>query len=357
MKLAVAGKGGVGKTTLTAWLADYLARSGQTVWMVDADTALSLGQASGLSRDQLPEPLAGRRDLIEQRIRAGGTMLNLNPDVGDLPESLFVPVPLGGPALPGCTAGEKRLLVMGGLTAAGGGCACEANALLKALLAHLVLERREWVLVDLEAGVEHLGRGTVAHADGVIVVSEPSYRGLETAAEVGRMAAGLGLERQLLVLNRAPAAFLDGHEAAPPSSPDNPHGQNSLHRQNNLHGQDSLHGRQNLHGLPGLPAIPGLPQSHVALPVVPALVARQLQTPCVLGLETGAPYRNEHAGAGPDAGTGTGTVTTTGAGADAGKHPYADAGANKDTGGHAGAPPDVDAILARILAHFRPQEG
>lgn len=338
MKLAVAGKGGVGKTTLTAWLADYLARSGQTVWMVDADTALSLGQASGLSRDQLPEPLAGRRDLIEQRIRAGGTMLNLNPDVGDLPESLFVPVPLGGPALPGCTAGEKRLLVMGGLTAAGGGCACEANALLKALLAHLVLERREWVLVDLEAGVEHLGRGTVAHADGVIVVSEPSYRGLETAAEVGRMAAGLGLERQLLVLNRAPAAFLDGPEAAPPSSPDNPHGQNSLHRQNNSHGQDSLHGRQNLHGLP---AIPGLPQSHVALPVVPALVARQLQTPCVLGLETGASYRNEHAGAG----------------ADAGKHSYTDAGANKDTGGHAGAPTDMDAILARILAHFRPQEG
>lgn len=326
MKLAVAGKGGVGKTTLTAWLADYLARSGQTVWMVDADTALSLGQASGLSRDQLPEPLAGRRDLIEQRIRAGGTMLNLNPDVGDLPESLFVPVPLGGPALPGCTAGEKRLLVMGGLTAAGGGCACEANALLKALLAHLVLERREWVLVDLEAGVEHLGRGTVAHADGVIVVSEPSYRGLETAAEVGRMAAGLGLERQLLVLNRAPAAFLDGPEAAPPSSPDNPHGQNNLHRQNNSHGQDSLHGRQNLHSLP---AIPGLPQSHVALPVVPALVARQLQTPCVLGLTTGAPYRNEHAGAGPDAGT----------------------------GGHAGAPTDVDAILARILAHFRPQAG
>ncbi|GFM38617.1 ATP-binding protein [Desulfovibrio psychrotolerans] len=332
MKLAVAGKGGVGKTTLTAWLADYLARSGQTVWMVDADTALSLGQASGLSRDQLPEPLAGRRDLIEQRIRAGGTMLNLNPDVGDLPESLFVPVPLGGPALPGCTAGEKRLLVMGGLTAAGGGCACEANALLKALLAHLVLERREWVLVDLEAGVEHLGRGTVAHADGVIVVSEPSYRGLETAAEVGRMAAGLGLEQQLLVLNRAPAAFLDEHDAAPPSSPGNPDGQNSLHRQNNLHGQDSLHGRQNLHSLPaipGLPGIPGLPQSHVALPVVPALVARQLQTPCVLGLETGAPYRNEHAGAGPDSGS----------------------------GGHAGAPTDVDAILARILAHFRPQEG
>ena len=242
MKLAFAGKGGVGKTTLTAWTADYLARTGRTVWMVDADTALSLGQASGLGHAELPESLSRREDLIRERIGAG--MLSLTPEVGDLPESLSVDLPLSGPALPGHEPGRKRLLVMGAVASADGGCACEANALLKALLAHLVLDRSEWVLVDLEAGVEHLGRGTVAHVDGLVVVSEPSYRGLETAAEVGRMGADLGLERQILVLNRTDAAT----------------------------------------DLAALPNLPGLPGRRTAFPPLPSLAARQLTSPSVLGL-------------------------------------------------------------------------
>ena len=203
MKIAISGKGGVGKTSLTAWLGDYLARRGEKVWLVDADTALSLGQASGLERAALPEPLTGRAALIEERIRPAGKggMMDLDPQVSDLPEALSASLPLAGPAA--AEQGEKRLLVMGPLTNAGGGCACESNALLKALLAHLVLDRREWVLVDMEAGVEHLGRGTVAHVDALLVVSEPSMRSLETAAEVARMAGDLGLRRQVLVLNKA----------------------------------------------------------------------------------------------------------------------------------------------------------
>lgn len=240
MKLAFAGKGGVGKTTLVAWTADYLARAGYTVWMVDADTALSLGQASGLSRSELPLPLIRREDIIRERI-GSGTMLHLNPEVSDLPEQLAVPVPVKGPLSEHGKKGQKFLLVMGSVTNAGGGCACEANALLKALLAHLVLDRNGIVLVDLEAGVEHLGRGTVAHVDGVVVVSEPSYRGLETAAEVGRMSTELGLTQQVLALNRCSSVS-------------------------------------------SLPELQGLPSKAVTVPYISSLAERQLANPSVVGL-------------------------------------------------------------------------
>lgn len=205
MKLAFAGKGGVGKTTLCAWMADLLAVQGHDVWLVDADTALSLGQASGLDAAALPKPLVLREDLIRQRIGQG--MMNLNPEVGDLPEDLGVDVPLGREPLPGITPGTKRLLLMGTVTAAGGGCACEANTLLKALLRHLVVEAGGWVLVDLEAGVEHLGRGTIYKVDGLVVVSEPSLRAVNTASQISALAADLGLKKQVLVLNRCGEDF------------------------------------------------------------------------------------------------------------------------------------------------------
>jgi len=239
MKIAFAGKGGVGKTSLAAWTADLLARRGHDVWMIDADTALSLGRASGLPDHSLPEPLVRRADLVRERIHAGG-FLDLNPEVGDLPETLAVDVPLGAAPLPGVTPGRKRLLVMGALTDAGGGCACDANALLKAVLAHLVMGRDEWVLVDLEAGVEHLGRGTVAHVDGLVVVSEPSMRGLLVGAEVGRMARDLGLGNQVLVINR--------------------------------------------HAGGEVPELPGLPAGRLAVPSLDGLIRRQMTEASVLGL-------------------------------------------------------------------------
>jgi CO dehydrogenase maturation factor len=96
---------------------------------------------------------------------------------------------------------------MGTIAAAGGGCACSPNALLKALLAHLIIERRQWVIVDLEAGVEHLGRGTIQSVDGLVVVSEPSMRSLQTAARIGSLANEMGLSRQVLIINRAPEDF------------------------------------------------------------------------------------------------------------------------------------------------------
>jgi len=229
MKIAVAGKGGVGKTSLSAWLGDYLARQGRDVWLVDADTALSLGEALGLPGAQAPRPLIEDDELVRERVGAGG-FINLSPRVEDLPERLAVPV-----------AG-MRLLVMGTVAGAGGGCACAANALLKALLAHLILEREQWLIVDLEAGVEHLGRGVIAGVDGLAVVAQPGARSLRVAAGVGAMAAQLGLRRQALFLNSCEQA-------------------------------------------PDLPDMAGLPKLAAHLRPLPSLLSRQLEDGCVLHLD------------------------------------------------------------------------
>lgn len=203
MKLAIAGKGGVGKTSLAVWLGDYLARRGEEVWLVDADVSLSLGQALGLSRKEIPTPLIREKDLILERVGEG--FIRLNPEVRDLPERLSKKV------------GNLNLLVMGAVAAAGSGCACAPNALLKALLAHMIIERRQWVIVDLEAGVEHLGRGTVQAVSGLVVVSDPSMRSLQTAAQISSLARELGLSRQALVINRASDNFcLPGIDELPP---------------------------------------------------------------------------------------------------------------------------------------------
>ncbi len=228
MKLAVAGKGGVGKTTLTVLLGEYLTRCGQEVWLVDADTALCLGPALGLSPEAVPTPLIANSELIRQRVGGDG-MISLNPQVHDLPEKLRA------------RAGNMNLLVMGSVAGAGGGCACAANALVKSLLGHLVEERGQWVIVDLEAGVEHLGRGTVQAVDGLVVVSEPSLRGLTTAAQISGLAHDLGLSRQALVLNRA-------------------------------------------NGDCALPEVPGLPPLAAALPRLASLEARQLHSASALDL-------------------------------------------------------------------------
>lgn len=200
MKIAFAGKGGTGKTTIAAWTADYLARQGYDVWLIDADTAMSLGRASGLREDQIPRPLTEHKELIQERIGSG--LIRLNPDVEDLPQKLSVEIPLTGKPNEGITPGKKRLLVMGTVQTAGSGCACGANALLKALMGELLYDEKVRVIVDLEAGVEHLGRGTVEKVDLLAVVSELSLRSLETATKVSKLAKELGLSNQLLLLNR-----------------------------------------------------------------------------------------------------------------------------------------------------------
>lgn len=249
----------MGKTTLTAWLGDYLARQGHDVWLVDADTALSLGVACGLEPDQLPAALTKSEELIREQIGSG--MLCLNPDLSGLPARLAVQAPVVGPVAQGVVPGTKNLLLMGQVDHGGGGCACEANTLLKAFLAHMFFDEQPGhVLVDMEAGVEHLGRGTVAAADGLVVVSEPSLRSLLTAVEVSRLARQLELTRQVLVINRFDGPLLPDGLTPVLSFPASPAGKAC---------RDDL------------------PRDRLAVPVLPTLVERQWESGNVLFGDTG----------------------------------------------------------------------
>jgi CO dehydrogenase maturation factor len=186
MKIAVSGKGGVGKTTLSSLLARYWARKGYRVLAVDADPDANLGSALGIDTAGLV-PVAKMEELIEERTGAKpgtvGGFFKLNPKVDDLPEAL---------------SREKdgvKLLVMGTIKRGGGGCICPESTLLKALVIHLVLYQKDVVIMDMEAGIEHLGRGTAQGVDRLVIVVEPGRRSIETAAKVRELTQDIGLHK------------------------------------------------------------------------------------------------------------------------------------------------------------------
>ena len=187
MKLAISGKGGVGKTTLVALLAREAVSRGYKVLAVDADPDANLASTLGIEEELTP--LAELRELIAERTGEGG-LIKLNPRVDDIPDRYSV-----------CKDGV-RLMVLGAIRQGGGGCACPESSFLRELLAHLLLERDELVLVDMEAGIEHLGRGTAQGVDALLVVVDPDRRSLETAARIRHLAEGIGLRRVLAVGNR-----------------------------------------------------------------------------------------------------------------------------------------------------------
>jgi len=185
LKIAIGGKGGVGKTTVCAIWAQLFAEDGFDVLAIDADPNSNLASAFGIASELSPEPLVKMKELIAERTGtakdAVGAYFRLNPKVSDLPEKFWL------------EANGSKLLVLGAMTQAGTGCACPEGAFLKALLTHTILQRQEVVLVDLAAGVEFMGRASVQGIDALVLVVEPGGRRIQTANDLAKMAEELGI--------------------------------------------------------------------------------------------------------------------------------------------------------------------
>ncbi len=196
MKIAITGKGGVGKTTLSAILSHLYASEGKKVIAVDADPDANLAAALGIPAEALSKirPIAEITELIEERMGArpgtSGGIFKLNPKVDDIPEEF------------GYRFDNIVLLITGKSKEAASGCYCPENVFLRRLLKHLVVSRDEIVIVDMEAGIEHLTRGTTEAVDAFIVVVEPGQRSIQTANTVKEMAKGLGVKKVFVVANK-----------------------------------------------------------------------------------------------------------------------------------------------------------
>ncbi|MEN6592871.1 MAG: AAA family ATPase [Methanobacterium sp.] len=199
MKIATTGKGGVGKTTLSGTLAFILSRT-YKVFAIDADPDMNLASSMGIHTKITP--ISKMRDLIKERTGAEpgsafGEVFKINPKISDLPETMSVKVK---------DDDSLKLLVMGTVDKGGEGCICPASVLLKALMRDLILKKDEIVILDMEAGIEHLGRRTAEAVDVMVIVVEPGLKSVETAERINKLAADIGIKNIVVVINKVSSA-------------------------------------------------------------------------------------------------------------------------------------------------------
>ena len=194
MKFAISGKGGVGKTTFASFLIRAFSEEGKKVLAIDADPDANLAQALGIPQGADIVPISNMKELIEERTETKlgtmGSFFKLNPKVDDLPDKLSIKID------------NIRLMVLGGVKKGGAGCICPESTLLKNLVRHIVLARDEVIVLDMEAGLEHLGRGTAAAVNRLIVVVEPGRRSIDTAGHIRQLAEDIGVKKVSLVGNK-----------------------------------------------------------------------------------------------------------------------------------------------------------
>lgn len=195
MKLAVSGKGGAGKTTIAGTLARLRARSGQRVLAIDADPNPNMAVVLGLLRSQAFDLQPIPRDMAEWRQDAGGrAYVHLHLPIAEIEQRYGIPAP-----------DDITLLVTGRIEQAGVGCMCDPHAIARGLM-RLVHAEADDVVTDMEAGLEHLSRGTVEHVDALLIILEPYYRSLETGARAHTLAGQLGVPRLYAVANKTRSA-------------------------------------------------------------------------------------------------------------------------------------------------------
>ena len=194
MKVAITGKGGVGKTTLSSTLARLYAAEGRNVLAADVDPDANLGLALGFTQEEVNSitPISKMRKLVEERTgaNADNKFFKLNPQVSDIPDAYAKEI------------NGVKLLVMGTVETGGSGCVCPEHVMLKAILSNLVFRKNDVVIMDMEAGLEHLGRGTASMMDQFIVVIEPGARSVQTYVRIKELARDIGITKVRVVANK-----------------------------------------------------------------------------------------------------------------------------------------------------------
>jgi len=193
MKIAIVGKGGVGKTTIAGLLARLFARDGYRVIAIDADPSLNLAISLGFAREELSRIpiLFNEEEFIRSRAELPGGLINLTPRVDDVVEKFGVDGPDG-----------VKLLVLGTVKKGGTRCLCPENAFLRALLSHIILRRREIVIIDMVAGLEHLSRGTARGVNLMLCVVEPSIKSIDTAIRTYQLSRDIEIKNFAVVGNK-----------------------------------------------------------------------------------------------------------------------------------------------------------
>ncbi|MBI5573944.1 MAG: AAA family ATPase [Elusimicrobia bacterium] len=188
-KIAVTGKGGVGKTTIAAAIAVAFSKEKKVI-AADCDPDSNLAQTLNFPNAEKITPISGMKNIINERTEAKNGFFKMNPKVDDIPEK-FCP-----------EYKNIRLINMGSLKKGGSGCFCPENAFIKTLVGHLVLQRDEVLIMDMPAGIENLSRGTATGVDAVLIIVEPDIKSIETAKRIKKLCYDLKINKVFIVGNK-----------------------------------------------------------------------------------------------------------------------------------------------------------